>query len=121
MAAPDLTAFASASADVLKDENEPLRILFEQARDGLAGLNGLSVGVAGPWHEDRLQVINKSQILNFWQTDFFRCEVARSLSSVAGELALTVPATIAGLNDFDAAKLDWTRLSCRWFPGVSEI
>jgi hypothetical protein len=49
-------------------------------------------------------------------------EVARSLSSIAGELALAVPATIVGLNDFDAAKkLDWAQLSCRWFPGVSDI
>ncbi|KAF8461150.1 Mak10 subunit, NatC N-terminal acetyltransferase-domain-containing protein [Russula ochroleuca] len=102
VAAPDLLAFASASADVLKDEQEPLRLHFERARDGLAGLSGSPVGVAGPWHEDRLQV-------------------ARSLSSIAGELALAVPATIVGLNDFDAARLDWARLSCRWFPGVSDI
>ncbi|KAN0109790.1 Mak10 subunit, NatC N(alpha)-terminal acetyltransferase domain containing protein [Russula decolorans] len=102
VAAPDLSAFASASAEVLKDEQEPLRLHFERARDGLAELNRLPAGVAGPWHEDRLQV-------------------ARSLSSIAGELALAVPATIVGLNDFDAARFDWVRLSCRWFPGVFGI
>ncbi|KAF8496743.1 hypothetical protein F5888DRAFT_1634777 [Russula emetica] len=77
--------YASASAEVLKEEQEPLRLHFERARDGLAELNRLPAGVAGPWHEDRLQV-------------------ARSLSSIAGELALAVPATIVGLNDFDAAR-----------------
>jgi hypothetical protein len=56
VAAPDLSAFASASADVLKDDQEPLRLHFERARDGLAGLDGSPVGVAGDWHEDRLQV-----------------------------------------------------------------
>jgi len=87
--------YASASAEVLKEEQEPLRLHFERARDGLAELNRLPAGVAGPWHEDRLQV-------------------ARSLSSIAGELALAVPATIVGLNDFDAARFDWVQLSCRW-------
>lgn len=48
-------------------------------------------------------------------------EVTRSLSAIAGELALVVPATIAGVTNFNAAKLDWARSSCRWFPGVSEI
>ena len=122
VAAPDLSAFASASADVLKDEQDPLRLYFERARDGLAGLNGLPVGVAGPWHEDRLQVTDTmAYFFHLSQTDFLSCEVARSLSSIAGELALAVPATIVGLNDFDIAKLDWARLSCRWFPGVSDI
>jgi len=102
VAAPDLSAFASASVDVLKDEQEPLRLHFERARGGLAELNNLPAGIAGPWHEDRLQV-------------------ARSLSSIAGELVLAVPATIVGLNGFDAARLDWKRLSCRWFPGIFDI
>ena len=48
-------------------------------------------------------------------------EVIRSLSTISGELALAVPATIAGVTDFNAAKLDWARLSCRWFPGVFDI
>ena len=123
VAVPDLTAFASASEDVLKNEQEPLRIHFERARDGLAGLNVSTVGVAGPWHEDRVQVTNPSTFTFFFlQTELFsQCEVAQSLSSVAGELALAVPDTIVGLNDFDSAKLDWARLSCRWFPGVSDI
>ncbi|KAI0282481.1 Mak10 subunit, NatC N-terminal acetyltransferase-domain-containing protein [Russula aff. rugulosa BPL654] len=102
VAAPDLSAFASASAEVLKDEQEPLRLHFERARDGLVELNSLPAGLAGPWHEDRLRV-------------------AQSLSSVAGELALAVPATIVGLNDFDSARFDWARLPCRWFPGVFGI
>jgi len=102
VAAPDLSAFANASMEVLKDEQEPLRLHFERARDQLADLNGTLVGAAGPWHEGRLQV-------------------AQSLSAVAGELALAVPATIVGVTDFNAAKLDWARLSCRWFPGVSDV
>jgi N-alpha-acetyltransferase 35, NatC auxiliary subunit len=56
VAAPDLTAFANASMEVLKDEQEPLRPHFERARDQLADLNGSLVGAAGPWHEGRLQV-----------------------------------------------------------------
>jgi len=66
VAAPDLSAFASASAEVLKDEQEPLRLHFERARDGLAELNRLPAGVAGPWHEDRLQVNSPSQNFNFF-------------------------------------------------------
>ena len=42
---------------------------FERARDGLAGLNGSTVGVAGPWHEDRLQVTNPSTL------NFFSCKL----------------------------------------------
>jgi len=102
VAAPDLSAFASASVDVLKDKQEPLRLYFERARDGLAAPDDLPVGVAGLWHEDRLRV-------------------ARSISAIAGELALAAPATVAGLTDFDSARLDWSRLTCRWFPGVSDI
>jgi len=102
VAAPDLSAFINGSVDVLKDEREPLRLHFERARDGLAGLNNLPAGAAGPYHENRLQV-------------------ARSLSAIADELALAAPATIVGVNDFDAARLDWGRLPCRWFPGVSDI
>lgn len=56
VAAPDLSAFASASMEVLKDKQEPLRLHFERARDGLAELNDSPVGAAGSWHEDRLQV-----------------------------------------------------------------
>jgi len=102
VAAPDLSAFADAAMVALKDKQEPLRIHFERARDQLAELNGSPVGAAGPWHETRLQV-------------------SRSLSAIAGELALAVPATIVSVTDFDAAKLDWARLSCRWFPGVSDV
>ncbi|KAI9451627.1 Mak10-domain-containing protein [Lactarius psammicola] len=102
VAIPDLSSFANASVEILKDKREPLRQHFEQARDGLTKLDGLSAGLAGPWHEDRLRV-------------------AQSLSSIAGELALAVPATIVGVNDFDTAKLDWARLPCRWFPGISAI
>ncbi len=120
VAAPDFTAFANASVDVLKDEREPLRVHFERARDGLAEVNSSPVGVAGPWHENRVQVIIHLEISTFSQIEIF-CKVARSLSSIAGELVLAVPATIAGLNDFDVARLDWARLSCRWFPGVSGI
>ncbi|KAI0285229.1 Mak10 subunit, NatC N-terminal acetyltransferase-domain-containing protein [Russula brevipes] len=87
VAAPDLSAFASASADVLKDEQEPLRLHFERARDGLRELNGSPSGWAGPWHEDRLKVY---------------CSIS---SIVAGELALAVPATIVGVNDFDSTNL----------------
>src|SRR6266852_9907571 len=64
VAAPDLSAFARASAEVLKDEQEPLRVHFERARDGLAELNSLPAGVAGPWHEDRLRVNNPSRNFN---------------------------------------------------------
>ena len=71
VAAPDLSAFASASAEVLKDEQEPLRLHFERARDGLAELNRLPAGVAGPWHEDRLQVNNPSRNFNFFANNFF--------------------------------------------------
>lgn len=99
---PDLSSFASASVEILKNKREPLRLHFEEARDGLAKLDRLPVGLAGPWHEDRLRV-------------------ARSLSAIAGELALAVPATIAGVNDFDTTKLEWARLPCRWFPGLSTI
>ncbi|KAI9508819.1 Mak10 subunit, NatC N-terminal acetyltransferase-domain-containing protein [Russula earlei] len=102
VAAPDLSAFASASVDALKHTREPLRLHFERARDGLAELDGSPVGSAGPWHADRLRV-------------------ARSLSSIAGELALAAPDTIGGVSDFDYAKLDWARLSCRWFPGVYDV
>ena len=52
----DLSAFADASMEVLKDKQVPLRLHFGQARDGLAELNSSPVGAAGPWHEDRLQV-----------------------------------------------------------------
>ncbi|KAH9057687.1 Mak10-domain-containing protein [Lactarius vividus] len=100
IAIPDLSSFASASVEILKDKRQPLRLHFERARDGLAKLDGLPAGLAGPWHEDRLRV-------------------ARSLSAIAGELAQAVPATIVGVNDFDTAKLDWIRLPCRWFPGYS--
>jgi hypothetical protein len=48
-------------------------------------------------------------------------EVAQALSVIAGELSLVVPATIVGVNDFDHSRLDWDRLPCRWFPGVSGI
>ncbi|KAH9033987.1 Mak10-domain-containing protein [Lactarius deliciosus] len=100
VAIPDLSSFASASVEILKDKRQPVRLHFERARDGLAKLDGLPAGLAGPWHEDRLRV-------------------ARSLSAIAGELSLAVPATIVGVNDFDTAKLDWARLPCRWFPGFS--
>ncbi len=53
---PDLSAFASASVEILKDEREPLRLHFERARDGLAKLDGSPAGLAGPWHNDRLRV-----------------------------------------------------------------
>ncbi len=56
VAIPDLSSFASASVEILKDKREPLRLHFERARDGLAKLDGLSAGLAGPWHEDRLRV-----------------------------------------------------------------
>jgi hypothetical protein len=71
VAVPDLTAFASASEDILKNEREPLRMHFERARDGLAGLNGSTVGVAGPWHEDRLQVTIQVPSTFFLQTELF--------------------------------------------------
>lgn len=102
VAIPDLSSFASASVEILKHEREPVRLHFERARDGLAKLDGSLAGFAGPWHEDRLRV-------------------ARSLSAIAGELALAVPATIVGVNDFDIAKLNWARLHCKWFPGSSAI
>jgi hypothetical protein len=51
----------------------------------------------------------------------FSFEVVQALSAIAGELSLVVPATIVGVNDFDASRLDWGRLPCRWFPGVSGI
>lgn len=66
VAAPDLSAFASASEEALKDEQEPLRLHFERARDGLAELDRLPVGVAGPWHEDRLEVNHPSRNFNFF-------------------------------------------------------
>ncbi|KAI9433909.1 Mak10 subunit, NatC N-terminal acetyltransferase-domain-containing protein [Lactarius indigo] len=56
VAIPDLSSFASASVEVLRDKREPLRLHFERARDGLAKLDGLPAGLAGPWHEDRLRV-----------------------------------------------------------------
>ena len=56
MAIPDLSSFASASVEILKHEQEPLRLHFERARDGLAKLDGLPAGLAGSWHEDRLWV-----------------------------------------------------------------
>ena len=65
VAAPDLSAFASASAEVLEDEKKPVRLHFERARDGLAELNRFPAGVAGPWHEDRLQVNNPSRNYSF--------------------------------------------------------
>ena len=71
VAAPDLSAFASASAEVLKDEQEPLRLHFERARDGLAKLNRLPAGVAGPWHEDRLQVYKLSRNFNIFRKLIF--------------------------------------------------
>jgi hypothetical protein len=104
---------------VLKDKHEPLRIHFERARDQLAELNGSLVGTAGSWHENRLQVRVRLDVENFSRLSFF--EVSRSLSAIAGELALAVPATIVSVTDFDASKLDWARLSCRWFPGVSDV
>ena len=66
VAAPDLSAFASAAAEVLKDEQEPLRLHFERARDGLAELNRLPAGVAGLWHEERLRVSNPLRNFNFF-------------------------------------------------------
>lgn len=48
-------------------------------------------------------------------------QVSRSLAAIAGELALAAPAATVGVNDFDNAKLDWARLPCQWFPGVSAI
>ncbi len=71
VAAPDLSAFARASVDVLKDEQEPLRLHFERARDELAELSNLPAGVAGPWHEDRLQVIIHRKFLTLFATYFF--------------------------------------------------
>lgn len=121
VAAPDLSAFVDASVDVLKDEREPLRLHFEQARDGLAGLNDLSAGAAGPYHENRLQVSVADSPIRSYFVLMFSFEVARSLSGIAGELALAAPATIVGVSDFDIARLDWGRLPCRWFPGVSDI
>jgi len=116
VAPPDLSAFVDASMEVLKDKQEPLRLHFERARDGLAELELNSpVGTAGPWHEDRLQVRLRHRP-NYSHLSFL--EVSRSLSAVAGELALAVPATIVGVTDFNAKSLDWARLSCRWFPGV---
>ncbi|SRR6266851_101932 len=119
VAAPDLSAFANAAMAALKDKQEPLRIHFERARDQLAELNGSPVGAAGPWHENRLQVRVRLDVEKISGLSFF--EVSRSLSAIAGELALAVPATIVSVTDFDAAKLDWARLSCRWFPGVSDV
>ena len=63
-AIPDLSSFASASAETLKYEQEPLRLHFERARDGLAKLDGLPAGLAGPWHEDRLRVCVTSRVLH---------------------------------------------------------
>jgi len=119
VAAPDLSAFADAAMVALKDKQEPLRIHFERARDQLAELNDSPVGSAGPWHENRLQVRVRLDVENFSCLSFFK--VSRSLSAIAGELALAAPATIVSVTDFDAAKLDWARLSCRWFPGVSDV
>ena len=56
VAIPDLSSFASASVEILNHEQEPLRLHFERARDGLAKLDGLPAGLAGSWHEDRLWV-----------------------------------------------------------------
>jgi hypothetical protein len=74
--APDLSAFANASMEVLKDEQEPLRLHFERARDGLADLNGMLVGAAGPWHEVRLQVRPPSWP---WLTQFWCLSSSRLL------------------------------------------
>jgi len=63
VAAPDLSAFANASMEVLKDKQEPLQLHFERARDALAEMNSAPAGAAGPWHEDRLQVSYVSQVL----------------------------------------------------------
>ncbi|KAI0255335.1 hypothetical protein BJV78DRAFT_1151738 [Lactifluus subvellereus] len=79
VAALDLSAYVSASVDVLKDEREPLRLHFERPRDGLFPVRSYLV------------------LVSF--------EVARSLSAIAGELALAAPATIVGVNDFDAGPL----------------
>jgi hypothetical protein len=106
--------------EILKDKQEPLQLHFERARDALAEMNGSPAGAAGPWHEDRLQVrVCKFSVADTSHSSLF--EVIRSLSSISRELALAVPATIAGVTDFNAAKLDWARSSCRWFPGVSDI
>jgi hypothetical protein len=56
VAAPNLSEFANAAMEVLKDKREPLRFHFERARDGLANLHDLPTGAAGPWHKDRLKV-----------------------------------------------------------------
>jgi hypothetical protein len=66
---PDLSAFAKASAEILKDKQEPLRFHFERARDALAEMmmNGLPAGAAGSWHEGRLQVrVAGSPWLTLW-------------------------------------------------------
>jgi hypothetical protein len=36
VAAPDHSAFANASMEILKDKQEPLQLHFERARDALA-------------------------------------------------------------------------------------
>ena len=81
--------------DVLKDEQEPLGLHFERARDGLAGLNDLPAGATGPYHENRLQVSVADPVQSYFVL-MFSFEVARSLSAIAGELALAAPATIVG-------------------------
>jgi hypothetical protein len=73
VAAPDLSAFADASMEVLKDKREPLRVHFERARDGLAGLSNSPVGAAGPWHEDRLEVrLADSSLIQLFVLIFLR-------------------------------------------------
>src|SRR5258708_13942010 len=64
-AAPDFTAFANASVDVLKDQREPLRVHFERARDGLAEVTRSPVGVAGPWHDTRVLGVIRLAVLTF--------------------------------------------------------
>ncbi|KAI0255339.1 hypothetical protein BJV78DRAFT_1279511 [Lactifluus subvellereus] len=121
VAALDLSAFVSASVDVLKDEQEPLQLHFEWPVTGWRYLNDLPAGAAGPYHENRLQVSVADS-----QCGRIGIPPSRSLDhsrATAGELALAAPATAVGpgVNDFDAARLDWGRLPYRLFPGVSDI
>ncbi|KAI0263774.1 Mak10 subunit, NatC N-terminal acetyltransferase-domain-containing protein [Gloeopeniophorella convolvens] len=99
---PDLLSFVHASTRLLTNKNEPVRPHFERASDGFMKLHSLSASAAGLWHENRLQVV-------------------KSLSTVARELALAVPSTVADVDDFSVTRFDWARLPCRWFPGLLTI